>query len=490
MHNYELLSDPDVPFELLEDTAFLLQVARANIKSLVCMPEMVQLDRKFLLHVSRDNAEGWRVFNLCPAVHRSDQEMLLAVVRGPGQGWRALRYADQKLREDKEFMLAATAASGTSIEYASADVRAEDNLVIAAIAAHSLELEKAKPGGKGIFAATYDKVSRDVNHVDDLSPSKETTSGPPVSPSPVSQAACKSVFREATKRQNSVVLEKALTEDSGQTKRRLSAVLKKELTEEFTSMKSGAVIDHTGLLTRLVQIVALNVKRADGTMLVWLGHRYKGESIEEKAVLPGGKFKEGDSPKDAVDRLLKNEMRLLSKGIKLKPGYSVTTKTMFSERYQCRTQYFTAMFEATMDPSFDFLSVMKPLKVEAVDLRPRLRARTHESFCRRFCVEGTHARPDMFELVFPARETQWPPIQGEWPPKKTLIFAWLPPWEMAWLTTSTVGTAALKEWMKVVSLAPGDGESDGEEPHQLRRSSTAPFPHRRRSSTGIHATLW
>lgn len=205
-------------------------------------------------------------------------------------------------------------------------------------------------------------------------------------------------------------------------------------------------------MTRLVQIVALDVKRTDGLVLVWLGHRKANGDIIDKCVLPGHKFAEGDSPKDAVAKLLSNELRPLANGIKLKPGYKVSTKTMFSSRYQCNTQYYTALFEATMDRAFDWPAVMRPLPVDAIDLRPhKSGGQQHESFCRRFCVE-THTRPDMFELVYGDRNKQWPPITCDWPPSMTEIYAWVPPWELKWLTTSEFGAVALRTWLSQLKL--------------------------------------
>merc|ERR1719506_1922181 len=95
---------------------------------------------------------------------------------------------------------------------------------------------------------------------------------------------------------------------------------------------------------------------------------------------------------------------------------------------------------------------MKPLHVDAVDLRPRLRNRQHENFCRRFCVEGNHARPDMFQLQYGDSQKYWPPLTCEWPPRHPDIFAWLPPWELVWLTTSQRGVDSLKSWMSQLNV--------------------------------------
>merc|ERR1719230_742187 len=105
-----------------------------------------------------------------------------------------------------------------------------------------------------------------------------------------------------------------------------------------------------------------------------------------------------------------------------------------------------------MDPTFDWLSVLRPLRVAAVELCSRAAARPRESFVRRFCVEGTHGRPDMFELVYGDRNKQWPPITCEWPPAKTEIFAWIPPWEFKWLTTSAIGGESLHCWLSQLNM--------------------------------------
>jgi hypothetical protein len=361
--NYELLADPDVPIEILDDVPFLLRVARANVKSFAFMPERIRHDRRLVREIIKDNPDGWRLFPICPehGLLRRDRELFLAVVQGPGQGWRALRYIDDMLRNDEDFMLQVTNACGLAVEYASPNVRAKDEIVIAAITQQASQV-------KGLT----DSTSRG-------------------------------------------------TDDRGET-------------------------------TKLVQIVALKIKRSNGTLLVWMGHREHDGKVIAKCVLPRGKFAEGESPKDAVDNLLNNELRPLAKGIQLKTGYKVNSRMTFSEKYQCLIQYSTTIFEANFDPSFDLLSVTTPLQVDAIDLRPRSAFRSHESFCRRFCVEGTHARPDMFVLKYGDREKQWPPITCDWPPRKTEIFAWVPSWELSWLTTSNVGASALQNWISQLNF--------------------------------------
>lgn len=410
--NYDLLGHPEVPKEIFEDRPFLLKLARGDFKTIAFMPERFMLDREFVRAAMDDNPEAWRILEMAPLSIQQDRDLLLGVLRGPGLGWRALRFAGKDLRSNAEFMLEATEACGTAIGYASPEVRAEDELIFACVDSHRDKLLHAQ--GLETHDALWAK--------DDV---------------------------EVTRRKS--VLQ-TLTADNR------SKSVTNSLEAEFAKGTSGAIVTSSGVM-RLVQLVALNVSRRDGAVLTWMGYREPCGKVVDKCLLPGGKFKEGDSAKDAVQRLLMDELRPLAKGIKLKAGHKVKTKTMFSERYQCQTQYYTAIFEGILDPKFDLHDAMKPVDVAAIDLRPRLRSRgPRETFGKRFSADGLHSRPDMFELRYGDRKNYWPPITCEWPPKKVEIYAWLPEWEMTWLTTTDEGHAALKYWMSnlcTVSISAG-----------------------------------
>lgn len=463
-HNHELLAHQDVPEELLDDRQFLRKVTSANISALAFLPERWQVDPDFILEVMRDNPEGWRVFEIGPAKHCQNRELLLAAVKGPGQGWRALRFACRRLKEDMEFMLEVTAARGAAIEYGSTDVKGDDAVVLAAITTHAAQLEalksdateglwlkdivrvpsKAHVQAQGPSKCLWDKQSEDGDEEWKNSRRQSTDSKRQDSGEDEDDEARQQDFFVEVSRQSKVI--KNLSENNRK------PLLQPDLLEEFSNKISAALVSAKGVVTRVVQLIVLDLKLTNGTTLVSMGHRKPHGGIVDKCVLPGHKFKEGSSPLDAVNELLQNELRPFREGIILKPGHKTTSKTTWSNRYKCNTQYYTAHFSATMDPNFNHSEVMQPIDVAAVDIRPRQLHRHRENFCRRFCVEGAHARPDMFQLRYSDRQQYWPPITGEWPPKQTEIFAWLPPWEIAWLSTSPQGTASLKHWVSSLNF--------------------------------------
>lgn len=464
-HNHELLANPDIPEELLDDHEFLRKLTRINISTLAFLPERWQLDPDFILEVIRNNPEGWRIFEIGPAEHCQNRELLLAAVKGPGQGWRALRFACQDLKKDMEFMLEVTTARGAAIEYGSTNVKGDDAVVLAAITTHAAVLEAMKsdpteglwlkdlvrapskapvPARGSPEKCLWDKESEDGEEEwkNSRRPSKDSKRRDSVGDSE-DEAPQQDVFVEAS-RQSKVI--------KNLSKGNRTSLLQQDLLEEFSNKTCSALVSAKGAVTRVVQLVVLDLKLKNGTTLVSMGRRKPNGGIVDKCMLPGHKFMEGSSPLDAVNKLLKNELRPFSAGIILKPGHKTTSKTAWSSRYKCNTQYYTALFSATMDPNFNFLEVMQPLDVAAVDIRPRQLHRPRENFCRRFCVEGAHARPDMFQLRYGDRQQYWPPVTGEWPPKQTEIFAWLPPWEIAWLSTSQQGVASLKHWVSSLNF--------------------------------------
>merc|ERR1712176_753554 len=98
-------------------------------------PDEIRSDRDLLLEVVRDTEQGWRALEFAAPDFRCDREILLLAIRSGWDGWKVLSFADASLRgpDGRDVVLEAVRCNGRALQFATAELRADRDVVSAAI---------------------------------------------------------------------------------------------------------------------------------------------------------------------------------------------------------------------------------------------------------------------------------------------------------------------------------------------------------------------
>jgi len=199
----------------------------------------------------------------------------------------------------------------------------------------------------------------------------------------------------------------AVYEAAGQHEVRLrSAIL---LTDEVNSGKCWLGMDpDSGKVLRMVQVVTLNLTRADGSICKKIGEWDDDQQsvVRCKAKPPGTKMRSGELPRQTLDRLLQEEFPAMN--IRVSNRISERTEIEPSEKYSVSSKYVVTEFIADALDNIDKMHIMrmssKVLNIESFPLGEE---------------EGVSVEDDYLEVV---------PFErgGEAGMKKVGVYAWFP----------------------------------------------------------------
>jgi len=200
-----------------------------------------------------------------------------------------------------------------------------------------------------------------------------------------------------------------------------------DLAEEVKSGECDVVLCASDRVLRLVSVVGLCLRREDGQKLVQIG-KCRGGVASPGCVLPGTKVRVGESPLDALQRVLKKQLALPDPDVNIRniKKREVVTEETVSKTYGVNTKYMRTIFDAEL--------------VSDLEWPPNRVGRRHTSASSTMAAMAYEA----FALLENGKTD------------KCLLVAWMPDDDFKELSSSHAGEARVQKW--VAELAPATRE--------------------------------
>lgn len=427
------------PAKLKEDRGWLLKVVKTHPDAYKHLPKDIRSDVGWLTEVLQAWDGGWQLLRDAPDELRSNKAIFLAAAQGSKQGWRALQWASGQLRSDESLIREVSRFSGAAREYATLEVRAMTEVCVSALSVQH-DMEDPDHEKKQIAQRRMKQRQWHCGSLTGLSSQRRPSN---------------STFRRvshfsAASRRSSRRSMYSDGEESGSPPRRASmAASATGLKEPSGTWRNGTWStqrsDHPGLVAATARgvpprdrrVAEMKLQKTDGLVFVQVAEVRADGKLQPGCLLPFAVYTKEEAPRKVLMAAMKEQLGPLFKGICVleepeKPPETTDPKEV------ARKACFT-MFPADLEKGFEWAKHVAAVPVAGGhDVRPRASFRPHSGVARRFSVEGSlHSRPDFYWLADRDRQR---------------IYAWLPPWELAWFNGSEMGRSTLAAWLQQLKV--------------------------------------
>lgn len=227
-----------------------------------------------------------------------------------------------------------------------------------------------------------------------------------------------------------------------------------KLNTEVTSGKCTLIVNQYGLVQRVVAVVAVNVTRADGTVLVQIGSINDDGSCSPNCNLPGTKMERDETPTRAVLRLMYTEI-LPYMGATELLWTECSQLVKESEHYGVLTKYLRTVFHARLDSWFEAYKIPKIYAADVISSSKSTEPGRHSAAM----IFGHTSTRMNSEQPAPWKYFQEHRLHSRGvyivtsTKMKTQAFAWLTEEEFKYLK-SIEGKSDLEYWTKMMFVEP------------------------------------
>mmetsp|Transcript_7672 Transcript_7672/g.16880 ORF Transcript_7672/g.16880 Transcript_7672/m.16880 type:complete len:549 (+) Transcript_7672:147-1793(+) len=378
------------------DRQHLQEILRIYAKPPKTTAESLRNDKEQILRVIRDHKEGWRLVKHASPAIQADKDIAIAAVQSSALGWKAIPAMSPELRNDREVALEAVKKNAAALEVMSAELRNDRALIS----------ESTMTIGRRIRAVEGQTAEVEIG-IDLVMSSKQQRSlavhGAPSSP-----------------RRDLYWQERLEGAEAGGRRK----------------------YKQDGILSRVVPLTLLYLQQADGLILAQVARRKNaGADLRIKCMLPGTRIHDGEQPKEACDRFLKEHLGSVAKHIEMERDFQIVEEEEFSAKFNLRTKFIWSIYRGHVTGQFLWESIARHLPVGSTRLKRLIRRKPN--LIQRYTMPGCSPMPPSFYAV---------DAGGQGEESDLRVYAWLPPWEYEWLRSSAQGQDMLKEWLSDVDM--------------------------------------